>query len=172
MRIAMLAPISWPLPPTGYGPWEQVAYNLSEELVKLGHEVTVFAAGGSAVSGRLEETIPHSLSTWPEAERSQERHFDLESGLLQGPPDARVLEPADSVSAGVDPAWLGVGPVGPPDVQGIQGAAVRFPVGRRTVFLAGAELRGDGRQRYPGRELPDPGSTPPPNGRALSCRPR
>ena len=47
MRIAMLAPISWPLPPAGYGPWELVAYNLTEELVKLGHDVTLFAAGGS-----------------------------------------------------------------------------------------------------------------------------
>ena len=92
MRIAMLAPISWPLPPSGYGPWEQVAYNLSEELVRLGHDVTVFAAGGSVVSGPLVETVPYSLSTWPDGERLQERHFDLESGLLEGPPDARVLE--------------------------------------------------------------------------------
>ena len=53
MRIAMLAPISWPLPPGGYGPWEMVAYNLTEELVKLGHEVTLFAAGGSKTAATL-----------------------------------------------------------------------------------------------------------------------
>ena len=34
LRIGILAPISWPMPPEGYGPWEQVAYNLSEELVR------------------------------------------------------------------------------------------------------------------------------------------
>ncbi|MFQ5806240.1 MAG: glycosyltransferase family 4 protein [Phycisphaerae bacterium] len=92
MRIAMLAPISWPLPPSGYGPWEQVAHNLTEELVKLGHDVTLFAAGGSQTSARLVETIPHALATWPEAERRRPRAFDPATGLLEGPPDARGLE--------------------------------------------------------------------------------
>ena len=88
MRIAMLAPISWPLPPTGYGPWEQVAYNLTEELVDLGHDVTLFAAGGSVTRAELVETCPHALSTWPEEQRSAPRRFDPKSGLLEGPPDA------------------------------------------------------------------------------------
>lgn len=92
MRIAMLAPITWPLPPPGYGPWERVAYDLAEELVGLGHEVTVFAAGGSQVSGRLVDTCPHALSTWPEAERCRPRRFLAETGLLEGPPDARAWE--------------------------------------------------------------------------------
>lgn len=92
MRIAMLAPISWPLPPTGYGPWEQVASNLTEELVKLGHEVTLFAAGGTASNANLVKTVPHALETWPELERNRPRCFDRETGLLEGPPDARVLE--------------------------------------------------------------------------------
>jgi len=92
MRIAMLAPISWPLPPTGYGPWEQVAHNLTEELVKRGHDVTLFAAGASKTSARLVETIPYALSTWPEVERNRPLAFDPETGLLEGPPDARALE--------------------------------------------------------------------------------
>jgi glycosyltransferase involved in cell wall biosynthesis len=92
MRIAMLAPISWPLPPQGYGPWEQVAYNLTEELVNLGHEVTLFAAGGSKSRAKIVATCPYSLSTWPEAERDRECRYDPQTGLLEGPPDARVLE--------------------------------------------------------------------------------
>jgi glycosyltransferase involved in cell wall biosynthesis len=92
MRIGMLAPISWPLPPTGYGPWELVVYNLTDELVKLGHEVTVFAAAGSKISANLVETCPHALSLWPEPERNRPRGHDPSSGLLEGPPDARVLE--------------------------------------------------------------------------------
>jgi glycosyltransferase involved in cell wall biosynthesis len=92
MRIAILAPISWPLPPTGYGPWEQVAYNLTEELVKLGHEVTVFAAGGTESSARVVTSCLYALSTWPEPARSRKRAYDPKSGLLEGPPDARVLE--------------------------------------------------------------------------------
>ncbi len=92
MRIAMLAPISWPLPPSGYGPWELVAHNLTEELVKLGHDVTLFAAAGTKSSARVVITCPYALSTWPEPERSRERKYDPHSGLLEGPPDARVLE--------------------------------------------------------------------------------
>lgn len=88
----MLAPISWPLPPTGYGPWEQVAYNLTEELVKLGHDVTLFAAAGSVTAAKLVETCPHALSVWPEAERNAPRRFDARTGLLEGGPDARVWE--------------------------------------------------------------------------------
>ncbi len=92
MRIAMLAPISWPLPPQGNGPWEQVAYNLTEELVNLGHEVTLFAAGGSKSRANIVATCPYSLLTWPKAERDRECRYDPQTGLLEGPPDARVLE--------------------------------------------------------------------------------
>lgn len=92
MRIAMLAPISWPLPPTGYGPWELVAHNLTEQLVELGHDVTLFAAGGSKTRANLVVTTPHALSTWPEPERNRSRAFDHHTGLLEGPPDSRVLE--------------------------------------------------------------------------------
>ena len=92
MRIAMLAPISWPLPPGGYGPWEQVAYNLTEALVRLGHDVTLFAAGGTRSSAKVVTTVPHALSTWPEAERCRTTEFDPDTGHLEGPPDARVLE--------------------------------------------------------------------------------
>lgn len=88
----MLAPISWPLPPSGYGPWEQVAHNLTEELVERGHEVTLFAAGGSQTSARLVETVPHALATWPENQRRRRQFLDATTGLLEGPPDARVLE--------------------------------------------------------------------------------
>lgn len=92
LRIAMLAPISWPLPPSGYGPWELVAHNLTEELVKLGHDVTLFAAGGTRTSATLVESCPHALATWPETERNRPRAFDPETGLLEGPPDSRVWE--------------------------------------------------------------------------------
>ncbi len=92
MRIAMLAPISWPLPPTGYGPWELVAHNLTESLVAMGHDVTLFAAGGTKSSANFVQTVPHAFSTWPTDEWNRRRAFDPETGLLEGPPDARVLE--------------------------------------------------------------------------------
>jgi glycosyltransferase involved in cell wall biosynthesis len=92
MKIAMLAPISWPIPPAGYGPWEQVACNLTDGLVDLGYEVTLFAAGGSTHRAEVVETVPYSLSTWPEAELKRQRAYDSDTGLLEGPPDGRALE--------------------------------------------------------------------------------
>ena len=92
MRIAMLAPISWPLPPGGYGPWEQVANNITEGLVKLGHDVTLFAAGGSRSNAKLVETVPYALETWPAKEKNRPQGYDASTGLLEGPPDSRVLE--------------------------------------------------------------------------------
>ena len=66
LRIGMLAPVSWPVPPESYGPWEQVVSNLTEALVRRGHDVTLFAAPGSETSARLVETVAHPFSLWPE----------------------------------------------------------------------------------------------------------
>ena len=84
LRIAMLAPISWPVPPKGYGPWEKVAWSLTEELVHKQHEVTLFAAAGSRTSAQLVETVPHPLSVWPEDELRMPQQLDPQSGLLVG----------------------------------------------------------------------------------------
>ncbi len=54
MKIALLAPIAWRTPPLKYGPWEQVASNIAEGMVKKGLEVTLFATGNSNTSGKLE----------------------------------------------------------------------------------------------------------------------
>lgn len=58
----MLAPISHPFPPPGYGPWERVCHDLTEGLVELGHEVVVFAPAGSESSALLAATVPSSLA--------------------------------------------------------------------------------------------------------------
>lgn len=92
LRVAMLAPINWPLPPAGYGPWEQVVFNITEQLVQRGHEVMLFAAAGSRSSAKLVETVPHAIALWPESETAAMRRFDPKSGLLEGPPDFRALE--------------------------------------------------------------------------------
>lgn len=54
MRIAVLAPAAWRTPPRKYGPWEQVASNTAEGLVKKGIQVTLFASGDSLTDGELE----------------------------------------------------------------------------------------------------------------------
>lgn len=54
MKIAVLSPIAWRTPPEKYGPWEQVASNITEALVEKGHEVTLFATGDSITKAKLE----------------------------------------------------------------------------------------------------------------------
>ncbi len=61
MRIAQIAPLSERVPPKKYGGTERVIYNLIEELVRRGHEVTLFASGDSQTSARLISVLPKSL---------------------------------------------------------------------------------------------------------------
>jgi glycosyltransferase involved in cell wall biosynthesis len=53
MRIAQVAPLFETVPPRRYGGTERVVHWLTEELVAMGHEVTLFAAGDSRTSARL-----------------------------------------------------------------------------------------------------------------------
>jgi glycosyltransferase involved in cell wall biosynthesis len=54
MKVAVLSSIAWRTPPRHYGPWEQVASNIAEGLIKRGVEVTLFATGDSITAGKLE----------------------------------------------------------------------------------------------------------------------
>lgn len=91
MRIGILAPIAWRTPPEHYGGWELVASNLTEGLVKRGHEVTLFATANSQTAARLEAFCPlplnqakhldarvyETLHTAHAFEMAQTGHFDL-----------------------------------------------------------------------------------------------
>jgi glycosyltransferase involved in cell wall biosynthesis len=65
LRIAVLAPIAWRTPPRHYGPWELFASLLTEGLVALGHDVTLFATADSVTSARLVAT---SHAGWSEVD--------------------------------------------------------------------------------------------------------
>ena len=54
MKVAILAPVAWRTPPRHYGPWEQIASNITEGLVKREIDVTLFATGDSATAGKLD----------------------------------------------------------------------------------------------------------------------
>jgi glycosyltransferase involved in cell wall biosynthesis len=58
LRIGVLASIAHRTPPRGYGPWEQVASTLTEGLVALGHEVTLFGTADSITGARLHAEAP------------------------------------------------------------------------------------------------------------------
>ena len=53
MKIAQIAPLIESVPPRGYGGTERVVSYLTEELVRLGHDVTLFASGDSVTSAKL-----------------------------------------------------------------------------------------------------------------------
>src|ERR1700693_474390 len=54
MRIAQVAPLCESVPPKRYGATERVVSYVTEELVRLGHEVTLFASGDSRTTATLE----------------------------------------------------------------------------------------------------------------------
>ena len=65
MRVAVLAPISWRVPPRHYGPWELFASLLTEGLVAEGHDVTLFATGDSETTAVLSSVVPRGWSEDP-----------------------------------------------------------------------------------------------------------
>jgi glycosyltransferase involved in cell wall biosynthesis len=90
MRIAQIAPLIESVPPAGYGGTERIVSYLTEQLVALGHDVTLFATADSRTSARLipcadralrldetaETPIPHSL-VMLERVRRRAGEFDL-----------------------------------------------------------------------------------------------
>jgi glycosyltransferase involved in cell wall biosynthesis len=61
MRIAQIAPLAEAVPPKRYGGTERVISYLTEELVRQGHEVTLFASGDSQTSATLVSCCPKAL---------------------------------------------------------------------------------------------------------------
>jgi glycosyltransferase involved in cell wall biosynthesis len=82
MRIAQVAPLFESVPPAQYGGTERVVSYLTEELVRLGHDVTLYASGDSVTGARLVPVCPRSLwhegacrETLPHHVRLMERVF-------------------------------------------------------------------------------------------------
>ena len=65
LRVALLAPISWPVPPPGYGPWEQVAYNIASGMRSRGLDITLYASGDSTFEGELRSVVPVAMNEDP-----------------------------------------------------------------------------------------------------------
>ena len=61
LRIAQVAPPLERVPPVAYGGTERIVYELTVELVRRGHDVTVFASGDSEVPGKLVPTVDAAL---------------------------------------------------------------------------------------------------------------
>ena len=65
MKIAQIAPLMESCPPKLYGGTERVVSNLTEELVRLGHKVTLFASGNSRTAAKLEPCCAGALRLDP-----------------------------------------------------------------------------------------------------------
>jgi glycosyltransferase involved in cell wall biosynthesis len=61
MKIAQVAPLWESVPPKLYGGTERIVSYITEELVRMGHQVTLFASGDSDTAARLEAVCPQAL---------------------------------------------------------------------------------------------------------------
>ncbi len=61
LKIAQIAPLWVPIPPKKYGGIERIIFFLTEELIKKGHDVTLFASGDSKTSAKLVSVYPRGL---------------------------------------------------------------------------------------------------------------
>jgi glycosyltransferase involved in cell wall biosynthesis len=77
MRIAQVATLYESVPPKAYGGIERVVSTLSEELVRQGHEVTLFASGDSTTAARLVACCPCAVRLVEDTADPQAFHFAM-----------------------------------------------------------------------------------------------
>ena len=77
MRIAQVAPLFESVPPQLYGGTERVVSYLTEALVEMGHEVTLFASGDSVTRAKLVAACPRSLWRDPDCKETLPHHVRL-----------------------------------------------------------------------------------------------
>jgi glycosyltransferase involved in cell wall biosynthesis len=83
MRIAEVAPLYESVPPKGYGGTERVVSWLTEELVRLGHDVTLFASADSMTTARLVPCCPESLRLATDCVDQLAHHVVMLAKVLQ-----------------------------------------------------------------------------------------
>jgi hypothetical protein len=75
LRIAQIAPLHERVPPRLYGGTERVVSFLTEELVRQGHEVTLFASGDSKTSANLVRCCDMALRLAPSVQDTMPYHM-------------------------------------------------------------------------------------------------
>jgi glycosyltransferase involved in cell wall biosynthesis len=116
VRIAQVAPLNERVPPPLYGGTERVVSYLTEALVRLGHDVTLFASGDSETHARLVAACPRALWRDPDVRETLPHHV-------------RLME-------------LVVGEAGRFDVIHFHTDYVQFPLVRRHRFASVTTLHG------------------------------
>jgi len=83
MRIAQVAPLYESVPPQLYGGTERVVSYLTEELVRLGHTVTLFASGDSITQAQLQVSCARALRLDPHGCDTLALHMRMLSHVYQ-----------------------------------------------------------------------------------------
>src|SRR6185369_10902271 len=91
MRIAQIAPLYESVPPKYYGGTERVVSYLTEELVRQGHDVTLFASGDSLTSAQLVPCCPRSLRLDQDCVDQMAHHVLALEHVMQRADDFDVL---------------------------------------------------------------------------------
>lgn len=91
MRIAQVAPLHESVPPQLYGGTERIVHFLTEELVALGHEVTLYAAGDSRTSAELISACPRALRLDENCLDPLAPHFTMLERLARSQGDYDVI---------------------------------------------------------------------------------
>jgi glycosyltransferase involved in cell wall biosynthesis len=84
LRIALVAPLHESVPPKLYGGTERVVSYLTEELVKQGHQVTLFATADSVTSAELRPMWPRGLRLDPECRDCLAPHMAMLHDVMEG----------------------------------------------------------------------------------------
>lgn len=120
MRIAQVAPLAESVPPRRYGGTERVVSYLTEELVRQGHDVTLFASGDSTTSARL----------FPVRERAERLREHSADGM---PYEVLMLEHVCRRAAEYDVVHFHVDYIHFPLVRGLQLPSLTTPHGRLDI---------------------------------------
>ena len=91
LRIAMVAPLYESVPPKLYGGTERFVSFLTEELVALGHDVTLFASGDSVTGARLHPGAPRGLRLDPKCHDRLAHHFAMIHDVVESADDFDIV---------------------------------------------------------------------------------
>src|SRR2546429_7034208 len=87
MKIAQVAPLYESVPPKLYGGTERVVSYLTEELVRQGHDVTLFASGDSETKAHLVAACRRSLRMAKNCAARLEHHMLMLENVVQRDPE-------------------------------------------------------------------------------------
>jgi glycosyltransferase involved in cell wall biosynthesis len=91
MKIAQLSPLYESVPPVLYGGTERVVSWLTEELVRMGHDVTLFASGDSVTTARLVPMCPTALRLDPRCKDAVAHHIIMMEEVFRQAPNFDLI---------------------------------------------------------------------------------